>query len=163
MLDHVILLNKLEHYGIRGVAVDWVKSYLSERLQFIQFNQTSSSKRQIHCGVPQGSILGPLLFILYINDLPFASSLTESLLFADDTGIFYSHRDQDDLISVLNEELIKIDSWMRSNKLSVNIKKTNYVVFKSAQKKALSDLPLSFNSQILKEKIFHQILRCLYR
>ena len=68
------------------------------------------------------------------------------------TGIFYSHRDQDHLISVLNEELIKIDSWMRSNKLSVNMKKTNYFVFKSAQKKALSDLPLSFNSQILKEK-----------
>ena len=119
-LDHEILLNKLEHYGIRGVALDWVKSYLSERLQFVQFNQTFSSKCQIHCGVPQGSIL---FFILYVNDLPFASSLTESLLFADDTSIFYSHRDQDHLISVLNEELIKIDSWMRSNKLSVNIKK----------------------------------------
>ena len=102
--------------------------------------------------MPQGSILGPLFFILYINDLPFASSLTESLLFADDTSIFYSHCDQDHPISVLNEELIKIDSWMRSNKLSVNIKKTNYVVFKSAQKKASSDLSLSFNSQILKEK-----------
>ena len=151
-LDHEILLNKPEHYGIRDVALDWVKSYLSERLQFVQFNQTSSSKCQIHCGVPQGSILGPLFFILYINDLPFASSLTEPLLFADDTSILYSHRDQDHLISVLNEELIKIDSWMRSNKLSVNIKKTNYVVFKSAQKKASSDLPLSFNSQILKEK-----------
>ena len=129
-----------------------MKSYLSERLQFVQFNQTSSSRCQIHCGVPQRSILGPLFFILYINDLPFASSLTESLLFADDTSIFYSHRDQDHLISVLNEESIKIDSWMRSNKLSVNIKKTNYVVFKSAQKKASSDLPLSFNSQVLKEK-----------
>ena len=105
-LDHEILLNKLDHYGIRGVALDWVKSYLSERLQFVQFNQTSSSKCQIHCGVPQGSILGPLFFILYINDLPFASSLTESLLFADDTSIFYSHRDQDHLISVLNEETI---------------------------------------------------------
>ena len=151
-LDHEILLNKLEHYGIRGVALDWVKSYLSERLQFVKFNHTSSSKCQIHCGVPQGSILGPLFFILYINDLHFASSLTEPLLFADDTSILYSHRDQDHLISVLNEELIKIDSWMRSNKLSVNIKKTNYVVFKSAQKKASSDLPLSFNSQILKEK-----------
>ena len=146
-LDHEILLNKLEHYGIRGVALDWVKSYLSERLQFVQFNKTSSSKCQIHCGVPQGSILGPLFFILYINDLPFALSLTESLLFADDTSILYSHCDQDHLISVLNEELIKIDSWMRSNKLSVNIKKTNYVVFKSAQKKVLSDLPLSFNKK----------------
>ena len=91
--NHEILLDKLEHYGIRGVALEWVKSYLSERLQFVQFNQTSLSKCQIHCEVPQGSILGPLFFILYINDLPFSSNLTESLLFADDTSIFYSHRD----------------------------------------------------------------------
>ena len=93
-----------------------------------------------------------VLHILYINDLPNASNLTESLLFADDTSIFYSHRNQDRRISVLNEELIKIDNWMRSNKLSVNIKKTNYIVFKPAQKKSSSDLQLFFNNQILKEQ-----------
>ena len=128
--NHEILFNKHEHYGIRGVALELVKSYFSERLQFVQFNQTSSSKCQIKCGEPQGSIVGPLFVILYINDLHNASNL----LFADDTSIFYSQRDQDHLISVLNEEFIKIDNWMKSN-----VKKTNNcVVFKPAQKKTSS-------------------------
>ena len=84
-LDHQILFTKLEHYGIRDVALQWIKSYFSCRQQFVQINQTCSSMQTIKCGVPQGSILGPLFFILYINDLPKASKLTELLLFADDT------------------------------------------------------------------------------
>ena len=134
-LDHEILFNNLKHYSIRGVALEWVKSYFSERLQFVQFYQTTSCKCQIKRGVPQWLILGPLFFILYINDLPNASNLAESLLFADDNiSIFYPHRNQDHIISVLNEELIKIDNWMKSNKLSVNIK-TNYVFFQPERKK----------------------------
>ena len=78
-LDHQILFTKLEHYGIRDVALQWIKSYFSCRQQFVQINQTCSSMQAIKCGVPQGSILGPLFFILYINDLPKASKLTELL------------------------------------------------------------------------------------
>ena len=90
-LDHQILFTKLEDYGIRDVALQWIKSYFSCRQKFVQINQTCSSMQTIKCGVPQGSTLGPLFFILYINDLPKASKLTELLLFADDTSIFFSH------------------------------------------------------------------------
>ena len=122
-LDHQILFTKLEYYGIRDVALQWIKSYFSRRQQFVQINQTCSSMQTIKCGVPQGSILGPLFFILYINDLPKASMLTEFLLFADDTSIFFSHSNPNYLENVLNNELLNIDVWLRCNKLSVNIKR----------------------------------------
>ena len=112
-LDHQILFTKLEHYGIRDVALQWIKSYFSCRQQFAQINQTCSSMQTIKCGVPQGSILGPLFFILYINDLPKASKLTELLLFADDTSIFFSHSNPNYLENVLNNELLNIDVWLR--------------------------------------------------
>jgi hypothetical protein len=86
-LDHQILFSKLEHFGIRGIALQWIKSYFSNRKQFFQFNETHSTERIIKCGVPQGSILGRLFFLLYINDLPHATELAECLLFADDTSI----------------------------------------------------------------------------
>ena len=116
-LDHQILFTKLEHNGICGTALQWIKSYFSCRLQFVQFNQACSPMQTIKCGVPQGSILGPLLFILYINDLPNASKLTQPLLFADDASIFYSHSDPSCLKSVLNEELQNFDVWLKCNKL----------------------------------------------
>jgi len=90
-IDHEILFAKLEHYGIRDAALQWIKSYFSYRYQFVQFNKSCSPMQAIKCSVPQGSILGPLFFILYINDLPNASELIALLLFADDTSIFYSH------------------------------------------------------------------------
>ena len=100
-LDHEILFAKLEHYGICDVALQWIKSYFSYRRQFVQINQTCSSTQTIKCGVPQGSILGPLFFILYINDLPRAAKLTEPLLFADDTSIFFSNSNPNYLENVL--------------------------------------------------------------
>ena len=114
-LDHQILFTKLEHYGIRDVALQWIKSYFSCRQQFVQINQTCSSMQTIKCGVPQGSILGPLFFILYINDLPKASKLTELLIFAADTSIFFSHSNPNYLENVLNNELLNIDVWLRCN------------------------------------------------
>ena len=102
------------------MALQWIKSYFSCRRQFVQINQTCSSTQTIKCGVPQGSILGPLFFILYINDLPRASKLSELLLFADDTSIFLSHSNPKYLENVLNNELQNIDVWLRYNKLSIN-------------------------------------------
>ena len=86
---HDILFSKLEHYGIRGLALKWIKSYFLHRKQFVQYINVSSSLQTMKCGVPQGSILGPLFFIFYINDLPNVSDIIETILFADDTSFFF--------------------------------------------------------------------------
>ena len=128
-----------------GITLNWIKSYFKNRRQFVQFNNISSIQKRIQCGVPQGSILGPMFFILYVNDLPNASQLARYLLFADDTSICYSHSDPAVLVTVLNEAIQNIDLWMKTNKLSVNIDKTNYVIFQSKQKKIRQDLSLSID------------------
>ena len=112
------------------VALDWVRSYLSNRLQFVQFNGQCSSPQTICCGVPQGSILGPLFFLLCINDLNNVSTLVELILFADDTNLFMSHKDPVCLAASLNYELNKLSTWFKANKLSLNLKKTNFMLFK---------------------------------
>ena len=103
----------------------------------------------IKCAVPEGSILGTLLFIRYINDLPKDSKLTELVLFADDTSIFFSHSNPSYLENVLNNELLNTDVWLRCSKLSVNIKKTNYVTFGPSQRKLSHSFSLSFGGQPL--------------
>ena len=90
MVDHEILLKKLENYGIRGIALDWLKSYLSDRKQFVSVNGTDSTEKLIRYGVPQGSVLGPLLFIIYINDIPNIAKLAKFILYADDANILIS-------------------------------------------------------------------------
>ena len=104
-VNHSILLLKLHHYGVRGKAYEWFQSYLSNRKQFVCVHGHDSDSLPLTCGVPQGSILGPLLFLLYVNDLPNASSLRTFHLFADDTNIYYSCKNLDDLDSKLNNEL----------------------------------------------------------
>ena len=92
-VNHDILLKKLEHYGVRGTMLSWFESYLKGRKQYVFYNGESSSIMEITCGVPQGSVLGPLLFLLYINDLPNISDKLQFFLFADDTNIYYESRD----------------------------------------------------------------------
>src|SRR6056300_1297065 len=87
-IDHSIVISKLNHYGIRGNALKWITSYLSQRQQYVQFYGTNSHCLNVKCGVPQGSILGPLLFALYINDMYTACKYSFPLLFADDSNIF---------------------------------------------------------------------------
>ena len=137
-VNHNILLQKLNHYGIRGTSLSWFESYLSGRLQYVSVNGHSSGLGGITCGVPQGSVLGPLLFLIYINDLPNASRVLSFYLFADDTNIYFESNNVTELENKINKELQKVKSWLEVNKLSLNIDKTNYVVFHSPKKK-LSD------------------------
>jgi len=127
-INHDILLYKLDHYGFRGIALEWLKSYLTDRKQFVRYQMHDSDHKTIQCGVPQGSILGPLLFILYINDIMNATSLFDVILFADDTTLLFSHPDIASQNDIINNELQEICNWFKANKLSVNASKTNYMV-----------------------------------
>ena len=130
-VDHRILIKKLEHYGVRGAASDWLKSYLSNRKQFVNIDGCSSELLDVICGVPQGSILGPTLFILYINDICNVSNLVKFILFADDTNVFCAGDNQLELESMLNRELAKLCKWFAVNKLSLNLSKTSYMLFRN--------------------------------
>ena len=113
------------------------QSYLEDRTQFVQFGSHRSYNRKISYGVPQGSILRPLLSNIYINDLPNVFSLTQSLLFANDTNIFCSHRTTGHLVSIANNELAKIVTWLNANKLSPNLTKTNLWFFIQGKRKLM--------------------------
>ena len=137
-LDHAILLTKLQHYGICESALNWFRSYLTNRSQFVDFDGTHSSCKEITTGVPQGSILGPLLFIIYMNDIQFASNILHSVLYADDTSLttplcafriplLPSHNKE--LSRMINLELDKIHEWLTLNKLSLNVSKTKFMLF----------------------------------
>jgi len=130
-INHEILINKLHNYGIRGTSLSWFKDYLKNRKQYVVYESEKSQELNITCGVPQGSILGPLLFILYINDIVKSSQLLTFIIFADDTNILYSHKDLNTAISTLNNELSRIQLWFKCNKLSLNIKKTNFMYFRN--------------------------------
>ena len=128
-VNHEILLDKLEYYGIRGTAHNWFKSYLSNRMQCTEIGNTQSKLDYVRHGVPQGSVLGPLLFLLYINDIVLSSNICKFTLFADDTSLFYSHKNKAEGSRILNAELSKIADWLGANKLSLNVKKSKLLAY----------------------------------
>ena len=145
-LDHSILIHKLQYYGITGIALNWFKSYLSNRLQYVDINGSISSMQHITTGVPQGSILGPLLFLIYMNDLPNVSALFKYILFADDTSLLSSIEysipiNDTNTNELMNIELCNICNWLAVNKLSVNVTKTKFMVFHPHQKDVKDQIP----------------------
>jgi hypothetical protein len=150
-VNHEILIKKLEHYGIRGVAKHWFESYLRGRYQTVTVNNTKSSTNIISCGVPQGSVLGPILFVLYVNDFHHSSNLFDFHLFADDANLFYRHKNINILQSDVNTELNSINVWLCANKLSLNVEKSNFVLFHPSQRKIGINFQLSINDKIIKQ------------
>ena len=130
-VNHNILIKKLEHYGIRGIALDLFKSYLCNRKQFVQIDSCKSEIRSIDCGVPQGSVLGPLLFLLFINDLPNCSLSGKFRIFADDTTVFFQCKNADELIATGKTIMIELNAWFRANKMTLNAEKSSFTIFKS--------------------------------
>ena len=128
-VDHCILLKKLHFYGIRGVPHKWFSSYLENRKQFVTINNTNSNFSNITCGVPQGSILGPILFIIYVNDLNNVSNKLRNIMFADDTNLFMTEKNIEKVETQMNFELKLLIEWFQVNLLSLNISKTNYIIF----------------------------------
>ena len=155
-VQHQILLRKMWHYGIRGVIHDWFSSYLSDRFQVTSCENTRSTKARISYGVPQGSILGPLLFLLYINDLPNIFSSFHTLMFADDSSFYLIGSDIKSMIYRSNVELEKFYKWSLCNRLTVNIKKTKYLIL--TKKKINVIPPIFFHFDPLERVSFHKVL-----
>ena len=140
-LNHEILLHKLNYYGVRGNALDLMKSYLHKRKQYITFKDVNSQLRTVTTGVPQGSILGPLLFLIYMNDIIHSTDCFGAVIYADDTTLsttlnFFNDKcGRSNFDSLLNSELENISKWLKVNKLSLNLQKTKAMIFHTPQRK----------------------------
>ena len=160
-LDHKILLSKLKYYGLSESALQWFSSYLTDRLQYIHVEGTDSNMLPISTGVPQGSVLGPLLFLIYMNDVSEASDKLHSILFADDTTLTNpicsfdlstsnNKFDKTKISESINQELHKIFEWLAVNKLSLNVAKTKFMLFHYRQRNIDDIVPnLAINGHII--------------
>ena len=129
LVDKTILLRKLDHYGIRGIALKWFESYLSNRQQYVSIDKADSSVKELEYGVPQGSILGPLLFIIYINDLPSISNIAKFILYADDANIIVTGSNIHEVLTKITGLSLDLVKWVDCNGLALNLKKTKFMIF----------------------------------
>ena len=137
-LSHKTFLSKLEHSGVCVCALEWFRFYLSSKRQYVSANGSNSYLMPISCGVPQSYVIGPLLFVININDLPHASKKLDFYLFTDDTNIYSELKDLSSLIIIAGKELRSIKRWLIANKLWLNIDKTNGIIFESS---SIDDAP----------------------
>ena len=159
-LDHNILLHKLQYYGVSEIELTFFKNYLSNRQQYVQMGTIKSTLENIQTGVPQGSILGPLLFFIYINDIPYASKYFKIVTYADDTTLMTrlnltELRQTNEMTSCINLELNKINEWLKLNRLSLNVVKSKFMMFHMPQKKFSSLLLTIDNTQIERVTTFN--------
>ena len=153
MVDHEILLNKLNHYGIRGNTYKWIKSYLSDRKQYVAMGNKNSPTLDMVYGVPQGSILGPLLFIIYINDITNVSNLIlenpkNCIMYADDANILITAKNLIELQRKFDNFSTNLETWVNANGLALNLKKTNYILFSNRRIENLPFIPKIFDRKI---------------
>ena len=135
----------MDKYGIRGVELQWFEDYLSNRMQYVTYDNHKSLHEKNNCGLPQGSILCPILFLPYINDLTNVSEFYISVLFADDTNMFIIGKDNDVLCQQLNKDLRNVQEWLQCNKSSLNVLKTHYMVF-TPRNKLINDLDVKIHN-----------------
>ncbi len=155
------MLMKLQNYGIRGTESDWFASYLRNRKQYVHYNGTSSKLMDVLCGVPQGSILGPLLFMLYIHDLPNSLKILKVMMFANDASAYAHMHNLSDLTKAVNNDLKISHDWFKTNKLSLslNISKTKSMLF--AKSNNPPDIPLFIDDQVIQQtQSLYQISWC---
>ena len=133
-VDHDILCKKLKLYGVQQRELSWFRSYLSNRKQFCRVNGVDSDIGEIEVGVPQGSCLGPLLFLVYITDLPEAVQGSSVTMYADDTSLCHQSRDLTQLNEAMESYLSKLETWLQGNELSLNVAKTHSILVSTKQK-----------------------------
>ena len=138
MVSYPILISKLEYYGVRGIANNWFQSFLSNGKQFTSVNDHNSTYQQITHGVPQSSVLGPLLFLLFINDLHLSDNDSKVHHFADDTNPLFSNKSLKKINSCINHYLALLIQWLRANKISLNATKTETAIFRPKHKRITS-------------------------
>ena len=148
-VDHNILLIKLDYYGIRGIANNWFRSYLTNRKQYVTIAGGNSELKFMKFGVPQGSVLRPLLFLLYINDLNKAINYCVTRHFADDTNLLIKNKSLKQLKKHLNFDLRKLVNWLKANKISLNASKTEMLIFRHPNKALNYDLKIKLDGKRL--------------
>ena len=150
-VNHSILLEKLEYYGFRGHSLILLKSYLTDRKQYSHINGCNSTQMSISCGVPQGSVLGPLLFLLYINDIQYSTNQDNIKLFADDTGIFLFDKNLNTLLNLASDTASNVSEWYTCNRLALSIEKSNFIIFHGKNKRVPPEIVrLKFGEQSIK-------------
>ena len=148
-VNHEILLTKLEFYGVRGIPLQWFKSYLKNRTQYVTINDIPSLTKPVRSGIPQGSILGPLLFLVYINELNSSIDNASTYHFADDTNLLVIEDSIEEMHAKTNEAIFSVVNWLRANKISLNTKKTKIIIFKTKYQNHLKKLGFNVDGEIL--------------
>ena len=160
-VDHEILISKLESYGLKDIELDWFRNYLTDRKKLVSFGKEISDPCLITSGVPQGSILGPLLFVPFVNDLPVVLERCQILMYADDIVMYFTASNAQEISSTLTSELAKANDWLVDNSLVIDQGKTECVLFGTGSKLATANLSVNIDGKELTRVAEYKYLRVI--